>query len=104
MSEHNFLADIFTAIFLQLFLMIILGLLAGVKMDTILTGYFRLLLSIIGSCLEITAKLTAAFVRELLKAIAQQRAIKSQEEFNRTLNQGEARPEVKPVKVVVVED
>ncbi len=104
MTEHNFLGDIFTAIFLPLFLILILGLMAGIKMDTILSGYFRLLLSIVGSCIEITAKLTGAFVRELIKAIAQQRAIKNQSAFIGNRNQAEAEPQVKPVKVVVVEE
>lgn len=103
MSEHNFLGDIFTAIFLPLFLILILGLIAGVKVDSILTGYFRLILSIIGSCIEITAKLTGAFIRETLKAIQLQSAAKAQRQFVERKNE-KPDPQIKPVKVVVVED
>lgn len=103
MSEHNFLGDIFTAIFLPSFLIVILGLIAGVKIDSILTGYFRLILSIVGTCIEITAKLTGAFIRETLKAIQLQSATKTQQQFVEKKNE---KPDVKvkPVKVVVVED
>ncbi len=103
MSEHNFLGDIFTAIFLPLFLILILGLIAGVKVDSILTGYFRLILSVVESCIEITAKLTGTFIRETLKAIQQQSATKSQRQFVERKNE-KPDTKVKPVKVVVVED
>ncbi|MDX2107117.1 MAG: hypothetical protein SFY67_12010 [Candidatus Melainabacteria bacterium] len=103
MSEHNFLSDIFTAIFLPLFLIIILGLMTGVKTDVILTSYFRLILSIAGSCIEITAKLTGAFILETLKAISQQSTFKANRQFAERKNQ-KAEPQVTPVKVIVVED
>jgi hypothetical protein len=102
MPEHNLFTDLVGAIILPLFILLILAGMAGAKPDTILTGYFKLVGGLLQAILQVTIQLIGLILRELVKLMAQRRAV--QQQANASSSHSQTSPQKPRVTVIVNED
>lgn len=65
MVETTFLGDLFSTLFLPLFLIVILAGMAGVRPDGIISGYAGILIALVSGVFRIALGLLSTLMREL---------------------------------------